>query len=155
MHDIAVRAGVSRTTVSFVLNGQALENRIPDETISRILELASEMGYRRNELARATKMGRSRVLCFLCETPYLDADYKTRVLSGVLEEASNQGYAVKVQYVPSSDTTVYRETLERCIGWRLAGLIALNCMKRRQLQNCLKKWRAIALAWRLWRTFHL
>lgn len=126
MHDIAAKAGVSRTTVSFVLNGNAVDNRIPEETRNRILEIAADLGYRRNELARATKMGQSRVLCFLSETPYLDADYKTRVLAGVLEEASNQGYAVKVQYVPSSNTTVYRETLERCIGWRLAGLIALN-----------------------------
>jgi LacI family transcriptional regulator len=126
MLDIAEKAGVSRTTVSFVLNGQAVDNRIPEDTRKRILEIASDLGYRRNELARATKMGQSRVLCFLAEAPHLDADFKTRVLAGVLEEASNSGYAVKVQYLPAGGHKVYRETIERCIGWRLAGIIAVN-----------------------------
>ena len=52
MHDIAEKAGVSRTTVSFVLNGHAVDNRIPEDTRKRILEIASLLGYRRNELAR-------------------------------------------------------------------------------------------------------
>ena len=126
MHDVAEKAGVSRATVSFVLNGRGVDNRIPEETQQKVLGIAADLGYRRNELALATKIGRSRVLCFLADSPHLDADFKTRVLAGVLEEASNCGYAVKVQYLPEGGERIYRETIERCIGWRLAGMITLN-----------------------------
>src|SRR5210317_890967 len=45
MKDIAVHAGVSQSTVSFVLNGQ-VGMRISDETRRRVMDAASELGYR-------------------------------------------------------------------------------------------------------------
>lgn len=124
MSDIAAKAGVSRSTVSFVLNGRHDGVRIPDDTRQRVLEAASELGYRRNELARAMVTGKNRVIGFMTVDPGLDLEFKSRVLAGVLEEASNSGYAVKVVYLPEHDMDA--EAIQRCAEWRLAGLITVS-----------------------------
>ena len=51
MKDIAEKAGVSRTTVSFVLNDSPQAKTIKPETREKILSLAKSMGYRRNAIA--------------------------------------------------------------------------------------------------------
>jgi LacI family transcriptional regulator len=50
MEDVARLAGVSRTTVSLVLNGKP-DHGIPDRTVERIHEAAASLGYRRNAMA--------------------------------------------------------------------------------------------------------
>jgi LacI family transcriptional regulator len=50
--------GVSRATVTHVLNGKAVEMRIRPETQRRVLEVAQELGYRANTAARAIRAGR-------------------------------------------------------------------------------------------------
>jgi LacI family transcriptional regulator len=55
--DVASAAGVSRTTVSYVLSGR-VGARVPDATRRRILDAAERVGYRRNALAVALRSGR-------------------------------------------------------------------------------------------------
>ena len=61
MSDVAARAGVSQATVSFVLGGRADSLKISNQTRQRVLEVASELGYQRNQLARAMITGKSRI----------------------------------------------------------------------------------------------
>jgi DNA-binding LacI/PurR family transcriptional regulator len=55
---LAAHMGVSRATVTHVLNGRAVEMRIRPETQRRVLEVAQELGYRANISARAIRAGR-------------------------------------------------------------------------------------------------
>jgi LacI family transcriptional regulator len=55
---IAAHIGVSRSTVTHVLNGRAKEQRIRPETQKRVLDVAQELGYRANASARAVRAGR-------------------------------------------------------------------------------------------------
>src|SRR5215467_9986205 len=55
---IAAHLGLSRATVTHVLNGRATEQRIRPETQARVLEVARELGYRANASARAVRAGR-------------------------------------------------------------------------------------------------
>lgn len=55
---IAAHLGVSRATVTHVLNGKATELRIRPETQRLVLEAAQELGYRANASARAIRAGR-------------------------------------------------------------------------------------------------
>lgn len=55
---IGAHMGVSRATVTHVLNGKAVEMRIRPETQRRVLEVAQELGYRANTSARAIRAGR-------------------------------------------------------------------------------------------------
>ena len=54
--DVAAAAGVSRTTVSWVLNDRA--RRIPDSTRRRVRAVAEQLGYRPNRIARQLRAGR-------------------------------------------------------------------------------------------------
>lgn len=60
--DIALRAGVSNATVSLVLNGKEKEGRIRAEVAERVREVAKEMNYEPNILARSLRMGRSKTI---------------------------------------------------------------------------------------------
>lgn len=55
---IAAHMGLSRATVTHVLNGRATEQRIRPETQRRVLEVAQELGYRPNASARAIRAGK-------------------------------------------------------------------------------------------------
>ena len=55
---IAAYIGLSRATVTHVLNGRAEEQRIRPETQRRVLEGARDLGYRPNNSARAIRTGR-------------------------------------------------------------------------------------------------
>jgi DNA-binding LacI/PurR family transcriptional regulator len=67
--DVAEAAGVSRTTVSFVLNDRP-NSSIPEDTRKRVLSAAQELGYTPSPEARALKFGRSAVvLCLLPDWP--------------------------------------------------------------------------------------
>lgn len=55
--DVARAAGVSRTTVSYVLSGRP-GARVPDPTRRRILQAVEQVGYRKNALAVAFRSGR-------------------------------------------------------------------------------------------------
>ena len=54
--DVASRAGVSQKTVSRVMNG---EPYVKEEVRLRVLQAAQELGYRRNNAARALNSGRT------------------------------------------------------------------------------------------------
>jgi DNA-binding LacI/PurR family transcriptional regulator len=58
--DVAAAAGVSRATVSYVLNG--IDARVSDETRARVLEAAKELGYVPNAVASALRAGRTSVV---------------------------------------------------------------------------------------------
>ena len=62
--DVANLAGVSRTTVSFVLNDRP-DVKIPDETRRRVLDAARELGYHPHAPARQLAGGASRVLALV------------------------------------------------------------------------------------------
>src|SRR5579863_8762878 len=55
---IAAHMGLSRATVTHVLNGHGTEQRIRPQTQQRVLEVARELGYRPNASARAMRAGR-------------------------------------------------------------------------------------------------
>lgn len=62
--DVARAAGVSQTTVSFVLNGRN-EHGISKETRRLVLDTAQRLGYAPSAVARALRSGRSHVVVFL------------------------------------------------------------------------------------------
>jgi DNA-binding LacI/PurR family transcriptional regulator len=67
--DVAKRAGVSRATVSYVLNDTPHQT-ISAGTRSRVIEAATSLGYAPSAAARALRTGRSDVvLCLLPDWP--------------------------------------------------------------------------------------
>src|SRR4051794_28893723 len=67
--DVAREAGVSRTTVSYVLN-ETPHQKIPDATRQRVLDAVARLEYAPSAAARALQSGRSDVvLCLLPDWP--------------------------------------------------------------------------------------
>jgi LacI family transcriptional regulator, galactose operon repressor len=64
--DVARHAGVSQTTVSFVLNSEDTPN-IPPETRQRVLDAIADLGYRPNALAQSLRMKRSGTFGFVTD----------------------------------------------------------------------------------------
>ena len=97
--DVAARAGVSRTTVSFVLNART-DAGIPPETWRRIEEAARELGYFPHGAARALAGGTSHTIGLVlrqsAEQVAADA-LLAETLWGVASEARTGGYRVLVE----------------------------------------------------------
>lgn len=141
MSEVAARAGVSQATVSFVLGGQADGLKISPQTRERVLNVARELGYQRNQLARAMITGKSRILGLLTSP---DAGENiVRILTGAVEAASNQDYLLKVIHL--SHGGVDDATITRCMGWRLAGAIAVG-LSDESMQRLNQEFRAKGLA---------
>lgn len=121
MEAIAVRAGVSRTTVSFVLNDGAQRSLIPEATCRRVIEAASELGYRRNSLARAIATGRSKILGFVGHGGAETSEFQWRLLRGVSEEAQKYGYLVKMLLLSDPELAA-----RNCLEWRIDGLLTVT-----------------------------
>ncbi len=70
IRDIAAKAGVSKTTVSFVLNDPG---RISPETRKRVLDIIAEMGYEPDSVARALATRRLGAIGLLLPQPLHEA----------------------------------------------------------------------------------
>jgi LacI family transcriptional regulator len=60
MRDVAAHAGVSISTVSKILSGSAASNQIPSHTIERVRQIAAQLGYIPNAVARNLRTQRTR-----------------------------------------------------------------------------------------------
>jgi len=97
--DVAARAGVSRTTVSFVLNDRA-DAKIPDATRRRVLDAADELGYIPHAPARQLAGGRSHIIALVlrqsAEQVAGDA-ILVETLRGLASAARTEGFRVMVE----------------------------------------------------------
>lgn len=92
--DIAERAGVSKTTVSFALNNP---NRISAETRSRILAIVDELGYVPDPVARTLTTKRLGSLGLLLPQPLPEAlanPYLCELLRGIGEVCDERGLSL-------------------------------------------------------------
>jgi DNA-binding LacI/PurR family transcriptional regulator len=82
--DVAEKAGVSRTTVSFVLNNTPGKT-ISEETRQKVLQAAAELDYLPNDMARKLAMRKHRSIgLFICYNHYLFSDaYVIRLVEGM------------------------------------------------------------------------
>jgi LacI family transcriptional regulator len=68
LKDIAHLAGVSTSTVSFVLNGKAKEMRISETLSKKIVALANKEGYKPNQIAVSLRTGQSKIIGLIVES---------------------------------------------------------------------------------------
>lgn len=97
IRDVARLAGVSRSTVSLVING---DPRISGETKARVLEVIEKSGYQPNSMARSLARRRSdTVAVVLPDTgSHVFTDtYFGEAISGISSALSEQGYRLLIQ----------------------------------------------------------
>jgi len=96
--DVARRAGVSRTTVSFVLNNTPGKN-IPETTRRKVLEAARELRYVPNAQARDVAMIKHHSIgFFIPHSGYLSSDaYVLRVIEGMIPVLNKNRFQLVLQ----------------------------------------------------------
>src|ERR1700712_5634997 len=67
INDIAAQLKISKTTVSFILNGRAKEKRISDELVQIVLKQVEKVGYKPSSLAKSLRTGKSKTIGLMVE----------------------------------------------------------------------------------------
>jgi LacI family transcriptional regulator len=67
INDLAKKLKVSKTTVSFILNGKAKEKRISDQMVERVKREALKLGYEPNHFAKGLRTGRTNIIGLMVE----------------------------------------------------------------------------------------
>jgi DNA-binding LacI/PurR family transcriptional regulator len=117
--DVAARAGVSRQTVSRVINDKG---EVSDATRARVLAAIEELGYQPNAVARSMVAGRTRTLG--CVSPNLTDYTLANIIEGAQAEARRLGYFVLTGSAPREGDV--EALLEEMIHRRVDGLLVLN-----------------------------
>lgn len=118
MDDVAKRAGVSRTLVSFVMGGKPGAG---EETRKRVLRVADEIGYRPDTAARLLARGRSRTLGVLLD---VQQPFQADFVSRIYPIAKSAGYEVLLSARgPGRNES---EAIESMLSHRCEGLILLG-----------------------------
>jgi LacI family transcriptional regulator len=104
---VAELAGVSRTTVSFVLNNLP-GMRISEETRQRVLDAARQLNYHPDATARRMVSGKTNLIGLVLrqspEQAFAD-HFLPQVLSGLSQAAGAQDYHTLLQAIPPDNHT--------------------------------------------------
>lgn len=92
LKDISNELGVSKSLVSFVMNGRAKEMRVSDSMAQKILEKAEEMGYKANPMAQALRTGKSNTIGLIVAD--ISNTFYAKIARSIEDEASEHGYHV-------------------------------------------------------------
>jgi LacI family transcriptional regulator len=124
--DIAKLAGVSRTTVSFVLNNRT-DVKISEGTRQKVLDIAKELDYHPHAIATSLVKNKTKtiglILCQQLGSVFSDA-FLPRVILGVSTVAQKRGYKILLQYVEEvtkKDTYYHMVRENRIDGIILSG----------------------------------
>ena len=91
--DVAKRAGVSRSTVSYVLNDQNdLKIAISPETRQRVMDAIVALGYEPDSRAQSLRSGKTKTFGVLI--PTFENPYFAQMLNGIQLEAQSAGYSL-------------------------------------------------------------
>ena len=114
LKDIASAAGVSPTTVSFVLNGRAHEKRISQDVIDRVEELVKKLNYKPNRMARGLRTGETKTIGLMVEDI---SNQFFATLAKVIEDAA-VSYGYEVIYCSTEDNDTRAERLLQMLKYR-------------------------------------
>ncbi|MFE0189480.1 LacI family DNA-binding transcriptional regulator [Streptomyces sp. NPDC059008] len=100
---VARRAGVSRATVSYVLNGQAA-GRVGERTQARVRAAAEELGYVPHAAARSLRAGRGSIVLLAAhaDTVPVFGPLFTRFLAGFQTALHGLGYTGVLHGAPAA-----------------------------------------------------
>ena len=121
MADVARRAGVSHQTVSRVLNAPQTVSLV---TRQRVVEAVSELGYRRNSVARALASGHTRVIGVVVDELAFHGPASTVV--AVAEAARGAGYVISLDPQDTMSTENVSAALERHVSRAVEAVVVVS-----------------------------
>ncbi len=116
--DIARLAGVSKKTVSRVINRSGL---VKEETRDRILKIVEEHGYQPDPQARALALRRSHLVGLITNQP--NSQYIVDIMAGILDGLDGTHYQLVVRPCDRQSPTLYDELSEIIQHQKFFGVI--------------------------------
>lgn len=124
LKDIAQAAGVSVALVSYVLNGKGKSNRVNAETQRQVIQIAGELGYRPNGIARSLRSGKTNTIGVVVSD--ISNPFFAHVARSVEDAAAHLGYTVL--FGSSDESAVKMDTLITSLWSKgVDGLIVVPC----------------------------
>lgn len=123
MSDVAKQAGVSRPTVSHVLNGRTENTFVSDKTRDRVLQAASSIGYKPNGSALAMKSGKFGNVALLLSTDTQRSGLPPQLWEGIHDELAARDLHLTIARLPDEklhDAAVIPKILRE---WMCDGLL--------------------------------
>ncbi|WP_062527756.1 LacI family DNA-binding transcriptional regulator [Demequina rhizosphaerae] len=120
--DVARAAGVSKSLVSLAIRGDA---GVSEATRTRILDVASELGYHSNALARGLARGRTQVVGLLVSD--LANPYFADVVDGIEADAEATGLGTIIGHGRGSADVLARR-LDEILDLGVDGVIVISAM---------------------------
>lgn len=125
--DVARRAGVSRSTVSYVLNDQdELKIPISEETRQRVMQAIEDLGYEPDARAQSLRQGHTRVASVIM--PVIQNPFFWQILSGVSDALQEAGYSLHLSHSPQ-DSQQGANLVRELARQRVGGFILLAAVK--------------------------
>ncbi|UII20986.1 LacI family DNA-binding transcriptional regulator [Fulvivirga ligni] len=90
--DIATSLNISKTTVSFILNGKAKEKRISEALVEKVLKFVDEVGYTPNQFAQSLRTGKTKILGLMVED--ISNQFFASIAKQIEEKAYEHGYKI-------------------------------------------------------------
>src|SRR5258708_13614273 len=95
--DVARRAGVSRTAISYVLNEDGVRStHVSEETRAKVLQAVQELGYSTHSSARVWGKGQRDEICIIIDLPL--TIHRTELFVSVQQYAFLHGYSPVVYF---------------------------------------------------------
>jgi len=117
---IAAKAGVSKTTVSRVLNDSARKYRISEQTEKTVRKIAKEFNYNPRPVAKNIRVNKSKIIGLI--VPSIAEYFFASISSQIIRNNANHGYTtmlVEVQDNPARE----KKEIENLISRNIAGMI--------------------------------
>ncbi|GAB3893113.1 LacI family DNA-binding transcriptional regulator [Spirosoma agri] len=123
LKDIAQKAGVSTALVSYVLNGKEKESRVGQEIARKIKQIATELHYQPNHLAKSLRSGKTHTIGLIIAD--ISNPFFANIARVVEDEAKRNGYTV---IIGSSDENAdkSRDLLNVLINRQVDGFIIVS-----------------------------
>ena len=120
VRDVAALAGVSRQTVSRVLNDHP---EVASDTKERVLAAMAELGYRMNNAARALGTRRSRTLGVLASDALQYGP--SRSIAAIEASARGAGYWVSAAFADAGDAEAVVAAVDHLIAQGVEGIVVV------------------------------
>ena len=118
INDVAKHAGVSKKTVSRVLNN---EPNVSQQTKDKVHQTFLELGYKPSSMARGLASNKSFLIGLIYDNP--NKSYVVDVQEGALKVCNDQGYHLIIHPADHTCEQVYQEIQSFVMSSRLDGLV--------------------------------
>ena len=122
IQDVANLAGVSRSTVSNIINGKA---SVKSDSVKRVQEAMEALGYQPDAYARGLRSGKNQTVAFIC--PSIDNAQYRDLFSGISTYADAHNLPLRL-YLTQSQPERERKILKEVMKSRFAAAMIITCI---------------------------